>query len=154
MKSHYGLSHQDNQGTLKGSHQWVFKHHGQSTVYWCNSHTAQFSSVTQSCPTFWGPMDCSMPGFPVLHYLLEFAQTHVRWVNDAIQPSHPLLSPSPAFNLSQPQGLFQWVSSLHHVAKVLEFQFHIAPLIPKRNRKVQWNICPEMGQPEILDEKH
>ena len=65
-------------------------------------------SVAKSCSTFWDPMDCSSPGFPVLHYLLEFAQTHVHWVSDAIQPSHPLspLSP-PAFNLSQHQGLFQ-----------------------------------------------
>ena len=68
-------------------------------------------------------MDCSMPDCPVLHYLLEFAQTHVHWVSDAIQPSHPLSSPSPpAFSLSQHQGLFQWVSSSHQVAKVLEFQ--------------------------------
>ena len=58
------------------------------------------------------PMDCSTPGFPVLHHLLEFAQTHVHWVSDAIQPSHPLLPPSPpALNLSQHQGLFQWVDS-------------------------------------------
>ena len=57
------------------------------------------------------PMDCSMPGFPALHHLLELAQTHVPWIGDVIQPSHPLLSPSPpAFNLSQHQGLFQWVS--------------------------------------------
>ena len=69
------------------------------------------------------PHDCSTPGFPVLHYLPEFAQTHVHWVSDAIQPSHPLSSLSPlALNLSQPQGLFQWVSSIHRVAKVLEFQ--------------------------------
>ena len=68
-------------------------------------------------------MDCSMPGFPVLNHLLKFAQIHVHWVGDAIQPSHPLSSPSPpAFNLSQHQGLFLWVSSLHQVAKVLEFQ--------------------------------
>ena len=67
-------------------------------------------------------MDYGTPGFPVLHQLPEFAQTHVHWVNDVIQPSHPLLSPSPpAFNLSQHQGLFQWVSSSHQVAKVLEF---------------------------------
>ena len=70
-----------------------------------------------------GPMDCRTPCFPVLHYLLEFAQTHVHWVGDAIQPSHPLSSPSPpAFNLSQYLGLFQWVSSLHRLAKVLELQ--------------------------------
>ena len=67
-------------------------------------------------------MDCSMPGFPVLHHLLEFAQFHVRWVGDAIQLSHPLSSPSPAFNLFQHQGLFPWVGSSHQVAKVLEFQ--------------------------------
>ena len=82
-----------------------------------------FSSVAQSCPTLCEPMDCSTPGFPVHHQLLEFTQTHVHWISDAIQPSHPLLSPSPpAFNLSQNQGLFQWDSSLHQVAKVLEFQ--------------------------------
>ena len=71
-------------------------------------------SVDQLCPAFFDPMDCSMPGFPVLHHLLEVAQTHVHWVSDAIQPSHPLSSPSPpAFSLSQHQHLFQWVSSLH-----------------------------------------
>ena len=64
-------------------------------------------SVNQSCPALHNPMDCGTPGFPILHYLLEFAQTHDRWVGDAIQPSHPLSSPSlPAFNLSQHQGLF------------------------------------------------
>ena len=68
-------------------------------------------------------MDCSMSGFPVHHQLLELTKTHVDWVGDAIQPSHPLSSPSPpAFNLSQDQGLFQWVSSSHQVTKVLEFQ--------------------------------
>ena len=68
----------------------------------------QFSSVAQSCPTLCNPMDCSMPGFPVLHCLLEFAQTHVHWVSDAIQPLHPLSPPSPpALKLSQHQGLFQ-----------------------------------------------
>ena len=67
-------------------------------------------------------MDCSMPGLPVHHQLLEFTQTHIHWVHDAIQPSHPLSSPSPALNCSQHQGLFKWVSSLHQVAKVLEFQ--------------------------------
>ena len=73
-------------------------------------------------------MDCSTPGLPVLHHLLELAQTHVHGVGDATQPSHPLSPPSPpAFNLSQHQGLFQWVSSLHQVAKVLEFHFNISP---------------------------
>ena len=70
-------------------------------------------------------MNCSMPGLPVHHQLPELAQTHVHWVGDAIQPSHPLSSPSPpTFNLSQYQGLFQWVSSSHQVAKVLELQLH------------------------------
>ena len=83
----------------------------------------QFSSVTQSCPTLCDPMDCSTPGLPVHHQLPESTQTHVHWVGDTIQPSRPLLSPSPpALNLSQHQGLFKWVSSLHQVAKVLEFQ--------------------------------
>ena len=84
-----------------------------------------FSSVTaQLCWTLCDPMDCSMPGFPVLHQLLEPAQTHVHRVGDAIQPSHPLSSPSPpVLSLSQHQGLFQAVSSSHQVAKVLEFQF-------------------------------
>ena len=63
---------------------------------------------------------CRVPGFPVLNYLLEFAQTHVHWVSDATQPSHHLSSPSPAFSLNQHQGLFQWVGSSHQVAKVLE----------------------------------
>ena len=68
-------------------------------------------------------MDCSTPGFPVHHQLLKLAQTHVHWVGDAIKQSHPLSSPFPsAFNLSQHQGLFQWVSSSHHVAKLLEIQ--------------------------------
>ena len=82
-----------------------------------------FSSVAQLCPTLCDPMNCSMPGLPVHHQLPEFTQTHVRQVSDAIQPSHPLLSPSPpAPNPSQHQGLFQWVNSSHEVAKVLEFQ--------------------------------
>ena len=83
----------------------------------------QFSSDAQSCPTLCDPMDCSTPGFPVHHQLLELAQTHVHYVHDAIQPSHPLSSPSlPAFNLPQHQGLFQSVSSSHELAKVLELQ--------------------------------
>ena len=88
----------------------------------------QFSSVTQSCLTLCDPMDCSTPGFPVHHQLLELAQTLVHWVGDAIQPFSPLLSPfPPAFNLSQHQGLFQWVSSSHQVVKVLEFQLQHQP---------------------------
>ena len=85
--------------------------------------SSKFTSVVQLCPTLWDPMDCSTPGFPVHHQLPELDRTHVHWVGDAIQPSHPLSSPSPpTFNLSQHQGLFQWVGSLHHVAKVLALQ--------------------------------
>ena len=85
--------------------------------------SVQFSLVAQLCLTLCDPMDFSMPGFPIHHQLPEHAHTHVHQVSNAIQPSHPLLSPSPpAFNLSQNQGFFQWVSSLHHEAKVLEFQ--------------------------------
>ena len=81
------------------------------------------SSVAQSCSTLCDPMNCRTPGLPVHHHLPEFTQNHIHWVHDGIQPSHPLSSPSPpAFNLSQHQGLFRWVSSLYQVAKVLEFQ--------------------------------
>ena len=80
-------------------------------------------------------MDFSMPGFPVHHQLLEPTQTHIHFVGDAIQPSHPLSSPSPpAFNLSQHQGLFKRVSSLHQVAKVLEFQLQHLPFLVMFNR--------------------
>ena len=85
--------------------------------------SVQFSSVAQLCPTLLDPMDCSTPGLPVHQQLPEFTQTHVHWVGDAIQLSHPLSSPSPpALNLSQHEGIFKWVSSSHRVAKVLEFQ--------------------------------
>ena len=78
------------------------------------------SSVTQSCPTLCDPMNRSTLGLLVHHQLPEFTQTHVHWVSDAIQPSHPLLSPSsPAPNPSQHQSLFQWVNSSHEVAEVL-----------------------------------
>ena len=80
-------------------------------------------SVAQLCPTLCWPTDCSTLCFPVPHHLLEFAQTHVCWVSDATQQFHSLPLPSPpALNLSQNQVLFQWISSLHQVAKVLEFQ--------------------------------
>ena len=81
--------------------------------------SVQFSSVAQSCQTLCDPMNHSMPGLPVHHQLPEFTQTHIHQVGDAIQPSHPLSSPSPAPNPSQHQGLFQWVNSSHEVAKVL-----------------------------------
>ena len=81
--------------------------------------------------TLCDPMDCSMPGFPALHQHLEPAQTHVHLVGDAIQPSYPLSFPSPpAFNLSQNHGLFQWVSSLQQVAKILECQL--------QHQSLQW----------------
>ena len=85
--------------------------------------THNFSSVAQLCPTPCDPMNRSTPSLTVHHQLPELTQTHVHWVGDAIQPSHPLSSPSPpAPNPSQHQGLFQWVNSLHQVAKVLKFQ--------------------------------
>ena len=92
-------------------------------------------SVAKSCPILCDPMDCSMPGFPVHHHLPEFAQTHVHRVDEAIQPSHPLSAPSPsAINLSQHRGVFQWVSSLHQAAKVLELQAcHLACWYIKMN---------------------
>ena len=86
-------------------------------------HSVQFSSVAQLCPTLCDPTNRSTPGLPVHHQLLEFTRTHVHRVSNAIQPSHPLSSPSPpAPNPSQHQSLFQWVNSLHEAAKVLEFQ--------------------------------
>ena len=78
--------------------------------------------VTEWCPTLHDPMDCSTPGFPVPHRLPGFVQVHAHWVGDAVPPSHPLSPSSPAFNLSQHQGLFWWVSSSHQMARVLEFQ--------------------------------
>ena len=85
--------------------------------------SVQFSSVSQSCPTLCDPMNCSMPGLPLHHQHLGFTQIHVHQVGEAIQPSHPLLSPSPpAPNPSQHQSLFHGVNSSHEVAKVLEFQ--------------------------------
>ena len=87
-------------------------------ISWILNTLFQFSSVAQLGLTLCSPMDCIMPGFLVLYHLPEFAQTHVHQVGDAIQPSHHLLSPSPpAFSLSQHQGLSQWVSSSHQVAK-------------------------------------
>ena len=96
-------------------------------MYYYSFISVQFRSVAQSCPTLCDSTGCSAPGLPVHHQLPEFTQTHVHWVSDAIPPFHLLSSPSPpAFNLSQHQGLFQWVSSWHQVAKVLEFQLYIS----------------------------
>ena len=106
-----GKSH--GQRTLVGYSSWGFK----------KVRHIHFSSVAQSCSTLWDPMNRSTPGLPVHHQLPEFTQTHIHRVSDAIQPSHPLSSPSPpAPNPSQHQSLFQWVNSLHEVAKVLKFQ--------------------------------
>ena len=86
-------------------------------------YSVQFSSVAQSCPTLRDPMNHSTPGLPVHHQLPSFTQTHVHRVRDAIQPSHPLSSPSPpVLNPSQHQGFFQWVNSSHEMARILEFQ--------------------------------
>ena len=89
----------------------------------------QFSSVTQSCLTLCDPMGCSTPGIPVHHQLPEFTQTHVHWVGDAIQPSHPLSSPSPpALNLSQHRGLFKWGQLFASGGQsVWSFSFSISP---------------------------
>ena len=90
------------------------RHISFSCIFSCATHSFIDFSVTQSCPTLCGPMDYSMPSFPVLHDLLELAQTHVHWVSDDTWPSHPLSSPSPpTLNLSQHQGLFKWVTPLH-----------------------------------------
>ena len=103
------------------------KSHG--CVFWLNS--SGFScccSVAQSCPTLCNPMDCSAPGFPVLHHLTELAQTHVHRVSDAIQRSYPLPSPSPpTFNLSQHQGLFQESVLCIRWPKYWSFSFSISP---------------------------
>ena len=94
-------------------------------------------SVAKLCLILCNPMDCSMPGFPVHHQFRKTAQTHVHWVSDAIQPSHPLSSPPPpAPNPSQHQSLFQWVSSSHHVAKVLEFQL--------QHQSFQWTLRADL----------
>ena len=118
--------------------------------------SVQFSSVTQLCLTVCDPMDCSMPGLPVHHQLLELTQIHVLRVSDAIQPSPLLSSPSlPAFNLSQPQGLFQWVSSSHQVTKVLEFQLQHQSLLlwrySKANRSGENGFFAVLTDPKTRD---
>ena len=119
-----------------------------------------FSSVTQSHLTLYDSMDCDIPGFPIHHQLQKLAQTHVHWVSDAIQPSHPLLSLSPpAFNLSQHQGLFQWISSFHQVAKVLELklQYKSFQWIFRTNFLQDWLVwspcCPRDSQESSLTQQ-
>ena len=125
-------------------------------IFFQNRSQAQFSSVAQLCQTLQDPMDCSKPGFPVHYQLPELTQIHVHGANDAIQPSHPLSSPSPpVLNLSQHQGLSQWVSSLHQVAKVLEFQlqhqsFQWTPMTDQSFRMDWLDLLPVQGILESL----
>ena len=157
--------------TETSSHKYGWLNHWQLNLLWLTSLPSldgqqsapgtfsQFSSVTQSCPTLWDPMNRSMPGFPVHHQLPEFTQTHAHRDGDAIQPSHLLSSPSPpAPNPSQHQGLFQWINSSHEVAKVLEFHFSISPsnehpgLISFR---VDWlDLLPVQGTLKSLLQHH
>ena len=114
------------QRSLVGYSPWDHKlsdvtEHTYSEIWVWTTDSGQFSSVIQSCLTPCNPMDCSTSGFPVHHQLMELTQTHVHWGGDAIQSFHSLLPASPAFSHCQHQGLFQWVSSLHQLAKVLEF---------------------------------
>ena len=105
--------------------------------------SVQFSSVAQSCLTLCDPMNRSTPDLPVHHKLPEFTQTHAHQVGDAIQPSHPLSSPSPpTLNLSQHQGLFQWVNTLHDVAIVLEFQL--------QHQSFQWTPRTDLLQDGLV----
>ena len=104
----------------------------------------QFSSVAQSCPTLCDPVNRSTPGLPVHHQLPESIQTHVHWIGEAIQPSHPLSSASPpALNLSQHQGLFKWVSFSHQVVKILEFQL--------QHQSFQWTPRTDLLRMDWLD---
>ena len=106
--------------------------------------SCQFSSVAQSCLTLCDPMNHSTLGFPIHHQLPESTQTHVHWVGDAIQPSHPLSSPSPpALNLSQHRGLLKWVSSSYQVAKILEFQL--------QHQSFQWTPRTDLFRMDWLD---
>ena len=117
-----------------------------SNCYWnlensCCIVSESVSSVAQSCPTLCNPINCSIPGHPVHHQLPEFTQTHVHRLSNAIQPSHPLSSPSPpAPNPSQHQSLFQWVNFSHEVAKVLQFQLqhHSFQRTPRTGLLLEW----------------
>ena len=127
VSSHVILLKQSSRNAACSTHQAV----GTNSLLYCHYTReqqgislimVQFSSVPQSCLTLCNPMDCSRPGLPIHHQLLEPTQTHVHWVGDAIQPCHPLSSPSPLiFKFSPHQDLFKWVSSSHQVAKLLEF---------------------------------
>ena len=125
-----GLMHWDDPEKRDGERGWtgvqdgehIYTHGWFMSMYGKNQYN-QIRSVAQSCLTLCDPMNCSTPGLPIHHQLPEFTQIHVHRVSDAIQPSHPLSFPSPpASNPSQHQSLFQWINSLHEVAKVLEIQ--------------------------------
>ena len=129
---------------LLGASSWTEEPGGLQSIWsqrprhdWATNPSHQLSSVAQSCPTLHDPMDYSTPGLPVHHQLPEFTQTHAHRVSDATQPSHSLSSSSPpAFNLSQHQGVFKWVSSSHQVAKVLKFQF--------QHQSFQWTLRTDL----------
>ena len=124
-----GKSH--GQRSLEGYSLWCHKRCSHNLATKQQYFSDQIRSVSQLCPTLCDPMNRSTPGLPLHHQLPEFTQTHVHRVSDAIQPSRPLSSPSPpAFNLTQHQGLFKWVSSSHQVGKVLEFQL--------QHQSLQW----------------
>ena len=116
--------------------------HVMCAIRFQNSFSQSVSSVAQLCLTLCDPMNFSTPGLPVHHQLPESTQTHVHWVDDAIQPSHPLSSPSPAPNLSQHQGLFKLVSSSHQVAKVLVFQL--------QHQSFQWTPRTDLLQDGLV----
>ena len=109
---------------------WAWQKRHLLSVQTPKTESVQFSSVTQSCLILCDPMNRSTPGLPVHHQLPELAHTHVHWIGDAIQSSHPLSFPSlPAFNLSQHQGLFKWVKSVLRIRwpKYWSFSFSISP---------------------------
>ena len=144
--------------TTSAPDKWINKEdaaHARTHTHTHTQRNIQFSSVAQSCPTLCNPMNRSTPGLPVHHQLPEFTQTHIHQVSNAIQPSHPLLSPSPpAPNPSQHQSLFQWVNSSHEVAKALEFQlyYHSFQRNPRadllQNGLVGSPCSPRDSQPE------
>ena len=127
-----------------------------SLQYWSFKYSLQFSSIAQLGPTLWDSMDCSMPGFPLHQKFPGLTQIHVNRVSDAIQPPHPLSSPFlPAFNLSQHQGLFKWVSSSHQVAKILEFpvQPSVLPMNIQDWFPLRWTGCISLqskGLPSVF----
>ena len=128
----------------------------------CNNQYSDLMFVvvdqSPSCVQLCDSMNCSTPGFPVLHHLPEFAQIHVHWVSDAIQPSDPLSSPSSAFNLSQHQGLSQWVSSSCEVAKVLELQLQHQSFSKDSaliSFRIDWfDLLGVQGTPKSLLQQH